>query len=84
MIDDLPRVVPWQKLGHVATDYPDGTLNLSPYVTVAGWDRDHLVFADTASPRSVANLRRTPAVEVNVIATIARNSYRFKGWQAAD
>jgi predicted pyridoxine 5'-phosphate oxidase superfamily flavin-nucleotide-binding protein len=79
LTDDMRRVVGEQRLGYVATVCPDGTPNLSPKGTTAVWDADHLVFADIASPGSVANLRRHPAVEINVVDPIARKGYRFKG-----
>lgn len=75
----MKRVVREQRLGFFATVNPDGTPNLSPKGTTAVWDDDHLVFADIASPGTVANLRRNPAVEVNVVDQLARKGYRFKG-----
>lgn len=79
LTEDMRRVVREQRLGFVATVCPDGTPNLSPKGTTAVWDGDHLVFADLRSPRTVANLRSNPAVEVNVVDPIARKGYRFKG-----
>ena len=63
----------------MATVCPDGTPNLSPKGTLTVWDDDHLVFADLASPGTMANLGREPAVEVNVVDPITRTGYRFKG-----
>jgi uncharacterized protein len=79
LTEEMQRVVREQKLGYVATVCPDGTPNLSPKGTTAVWDEHRLVFADIASPRSVANLRANPAVEINVIDPIARKGWRFKG-----
>ena len=76
---EMQRLVEAQRLGYVATVNADGTPNLSPKGTVAVWDDDHLVFADIRSPRTVANLRRAPAVEVNVVDPLSRRGYRFKG-----
>ncbi len=76
---EMKRLVGIQRLGYIATVCPDGTPNLSPKGTTAVWDDDHLVFADIRSPRSVANLRQNPAVEVNVVDPITRKGYRFKG-----
>ncbi len=76
---EMQRLVDAQRLGYVATVNADGTPNLSPKGTVAVWDNDHLVFADIRSPRTVANLRRAPAVEVNVVDPLSRRGYRFKG-----
>jgi predicted pyridoxine 5'-phosphate oxidase superfamily flavin-nucleotide-binding protein len=79
LTDDMKRVVAQQRLGFVATVCPDGTPNLSPKGTTAVHDDDHLVFIDIRSPRTVANLRANPAVEINVVDQIVRKGYRFKG-----
>jgi uncharacterized protein len=76
---DMKRVVSQQRLAFVATVCPDGTPNLSPKGTIAVWDDAHLVFADLRSPRTIANLKSNPAVEVNVVDPFARKGYRFKG-----
>jgi len=76
---DMKRVVDEQRLGFVATVCPDGTPNLSPKGTTAVWDDDHLVFANIRSPGTLANLRRNPSVEVNVVDPFVRRGYRFKG-----
>lgn len=76
---DMRRVVGEQRLGFIATVCPDGTPNLSPKGTTMVWDGDHLVFADICSPGTVANLRRNPAIEINVVDPILRKGYRFKG-----
>jgi uncharacterized protein len=79
LTEDMQRVVNEQRLGYAATVCPDGTPNLSPKGTTTVWDDDHLVFADIRSPRTVANLRHNPAIEINVVDPIARKGYRFKG-----
>jgi hypothetical protein len=76
---DMQRVVLEQSLGFVATVTPDGRPNLSPKGTTTVWDDEHLVFADIASPGTVANLATNPHVEVNVVDPILRKGYRFKG-----
>ena len=76
---DMKQVVRQQRLGFIATVCPDGTPNLSPKGTVAVWDDDHLVFADLASPATIANLRQNPALEINVVDVFSRKGYRFKG-----
>ncbi len=79
LTNDMRRVVDEQRLGFVATVCPDGTPNLSPKGTTAVWDDDHLVFADIRSPQTVANLRRNPVLEINVVDPFVRKGYRFKG-----
>ncbi|HZY93142.1 MAG TPA: pyridoxamine 5'-phosphate oxidase family protein [Thermoplasmata archaeon] len=76
---EMRRVVSEQKLGYVATVSADGRPNLSPKGTLAVWDEDHLVFADLASPRTVANLRDRPHVEINVVDPFVRKGFRFRG-----
>jgi predicted pyridoxine 5'-phosphate oxidase superfamily flavin-nucleotide-binding protein len=79
LTEDMKRVVREQRLGFVATVCADGTPNLSPKGTTAVWGDEQLVFADIRSPGTIANLRRNPAVEVNVVDAILRKGYRFKG-----
>ena len=79
LTEDMKRLVRLHRLGYVATVCPDGTPNLSPKGTTQVWDDDHLVFADIRSPGTLANLRRNPAVEINVVDPMARKGYRFKG-----
>jgi predicted pyridoxine 5'-phosphate oxidase superfamily flavin-nucleotide-binding protein len=76
---DMKRVVTEQRLAFVATVCPDGTPNLSPKGTIAVWDDEHLVFADLRSPGTMANLKKNPAVEINVVDPFVRKGYRFKG-----
>jgi predicted pyridoxine 5'-phosphate oxidase superfamily flavin-nucleotide-binding protein len=77
--DEMRRLVDTQQLGFIATVCPDGSPNLSPKGTTAVLDDDHLVFADVHSPRTVANLRANPAVEINVVDVLTRKGFRFKG-----
>jgi predicted pyridoxine 5'-phosphate oxidase superfamily flavin-nucleotide-binding protein len=63
----------------VATVNEDGSPNVSPKGTVRVWDADHLVFADVASPRTVANVQRDDRVHVNVVDHFARRGWRFAG-----
>ena len=79
LTEDMKRVVREQRLGFVATVCPDGTPNLSPKGTTTVWGDDHLVFADIRSPRTIANLRQNPSVEINVVDWFTRKGYRFKG-----
>jgi predicted pyridoxine 5'-phosphate oxidase superfamily flavin-nucleotide-binding protein len=80
---DMQRVVLEQSLGFVATVTPDGKPNLSPKGTTTVLDAQHLMFADIASPGTVANLATNPNVEVNVVDPIVRKGYRFKGTATA-
>jgi len=66
-------------LCYVATVNADGSPNLSPKASLSVWDATTLVFADMASPQSVANLRNNPAIEINVVDIFKRRGYRFRG-----
>ena len=63
----------------VASVNDDGSPNLSPKGTVRTWDTDHLVFANVASPGTVANVERDDRVHVNVVDHFARRGWRFVG-----
>jgi uncharacterized protein len=79
LTDDMKRVVHQQRLAFVAKVCADNTPNLSPKGTIAVWDDDSLVFANIRSPRTVSNLRRNSAIEINVVYPMVRKGYRFKG-----
>jgi len=79
LTDDMKRVIREQRLGFVATVDADGSPNLSPKGTTAVWDDDHLVFADLASPGTIANIRRNPSIEICMVDIFMRKGYRFKG-----
>ncbi len=76
---EMQRVVLEQRLAFVATVTEDGQPNVSPKGTTTVWDDDSLMFADVASPGTVANLAANPHVEVNVVDPILRKGFRFKG-----
>lgn len=37
------------------------------------------MFADIRSPRTIANLKQNPVIEINVVDWFTRKGYRFKG-----
>ncbi len=73
------EVVARSPLCFVASLNPDGSPNVSPKGTIRVWDADHLVFADIASPGTVANIGRDARVHVNVVDHFARRGWRFGG-----
>ena len=79
LTNDMRRMLNEQQLGFIATVCPDGTPNLSPKGTTAVWDDAHLIFADICSPNTIANLRQNPVLEINIVDTLSRKGYRFKG-----
>jgi uncharacterized protein len=48
----------------------------------AVWDDDRLILVDIRSPRTTENLRRNPAIEINIVDPVSRKGYRFKGMGA--
>ncbi len=79
LTENMKQVIREQRLGYVATVCPDGTPNVSPKGTLSVWDDGHLVFADIRSPRTIANLKQNPSIEINVVDWFIRKGYRFKG-----
>jgi predicted pyridoxine 5'-phosphate oxidase superfamily flavin-nucleotide-binding protein len=77
--EDMRRIVGQTRLCFAATVNADGTPNLSPKSSLMVYDDDHLVFANIASPGTVRNLRRNPAIEINAVDIFLRRGYRFKG-----
>jgi predicted pyridoxine 5'-phosphate oxidase superfamily flavin-nucleotide-binding protein len=75
---DMEAVIKRAILSFVATVNEDGTPNLSPKASLTVRN-GVLYFADIASPRTVLNLQRNPAVEINVVDMFERRGYRFKG-----
>ncbi len=76
---DMKRVLNEQRLGFIASVFPDGTPNLSPKGTTTVWDDGHIIFADICSTGTVANMQQQPIVEIKVVDRVARKGYRFKG-----
>jgi uncharacterized protein len=75
---DMRDVIQRAILSFVATVNEDGTPNLSPKASLTARG-DALFFADIASPRTIENLRRNPAISINVVDIFARRGYRFNG-----
>ncbi|MGY2337758.1 pyridoxamine 5'-phosphate oxidase family protein [Pseudomonas sp. SDO5532_S415] len=76
--DDMEDIVRLALLSFVATVNEDGTPNLSPKASLTVTN-GVLYFADIASPQTILNLTRNPAVEINVVDIFQRRGYRFKG-----
>jgi len=74
LITDMRDVIERAILSFVATVNEDGTPNLSPKTSLTARG-DALFFADIASPRTIENLRRNPAISINVVDIFARRGY---------
>jgi uncharacterized protein len=79
LLGEIETFIANSQLCYVATVNEDGSPNLSPKGSLASYDERHLVFANIASPGTVANLRRDPRIEINVVDVFLRRGYRFKG-----
>jgi len=75
---DMEAIIKQAILSFVATVNDDGTPNLSPKASLMVTN-GVLYFADIASPGTIRNLRRNPAVEINVVDIFQRRGYRFTG-----
>lgn len=78
---EMQRAVLEQRLAFVATVTEDGQPNVSPKGTTTVWDDERLMFADVASPGTVANLAANPHVEVNVVDPILRKGSSSSRWR---
>ncbi|BBG01390.1 MULTISPECIES: pyridoxamine 5'-phosphate oxidase family protein [Pseudonocardia] len=76
---DMRDIVERAWLAFAATVCDDGSPNLSPKGSLRVYDDDHLAFMDIGSPATIANLRRDPRIEINVIDVFSRRGYRFTG-----
>jgi predicted pyridoxine 5'-phosphate oxidase superfamily flavin-nucleotide-binding protein len=76
---DMRLIVASAKLAFVATVREDGSPNLSPKESLLVYGDEHLAFMHMASPTTVADLRRDPRIEVNVVDFLKRRGYRFTG-----
>lgn len=75
---DIESITKQAILSFVATVNADGTPNLSPKASLTV-RIGVFYFADIASPGTMRNLRRIPAVEINVVDIFQRRGYRFRG-----
>jgi predicted pyridoxine 5'-phosphate oxidase superfamily flavin-nucleotide-binding protein len=63
----------------VATSSKDGKPNVSAKGSLRVLDDEHVVFADVASPRTIANIRENPQVNVICLDAVQRRSCRIWG-----
>jgi predicted pyridoxine 5'-phosphate oxidase superfamily flavin-nucleotide-binding protein len=75
---DMEAIIKQAMLSFVATVNEDGTPSLSPKASLTV-KNGTLYFSNIASPLTILNLRRNPAVEINVVDIFERRGYRFKG-----
>lgn len=75
---DMEAIIQQGILLYVSTVNEDGTSDLSPKASLTVMS-GVLYFAHIASPRTIMNLKRNPAVEVKVVDVFQGQSYQFKG-----
>jgi predicted pyridoxine 5'-phosphate oxidase superfamily flavin-nucleotide-binding protein len=76
---EMKRIVDEQRLGFVATVDPDGSPNLSPKATFSVIDDHTIGYCEIRSPRTMSNIARGSAIEVNFVDPFTRKGCRFKG-----
>jgi len=79
LTQEMKDFVNKQRMGFVATVGPDNSPNLSPKGTTVVFDDEHLVFTGIRSDHTLSNLEANPLVDINVVDSIKRKGYRFKG-----
>lgn len=79
LTDEMREMIRTTGLCFAATVGEDGAPNLSPKASLAVIDDEHIGFADCMSPQTVANVRRNPAMEINIVDIFSRRGFRFKG-----
>lgn len=79
LTDEMKALIRDFSAGSVATVNGDGTPSVSPKATFVVLDDETLAFGHLRSPRTLANLRANPAVEVCFTDILARKAVRVSG-----
>lgn len=77
--EEMRRIIAAWPLGFVASLNADGTPNLSPKGTFVVLGEDRLAFGHIRSPRTLANLRRNPVLEVCFLDVLSRKAVKVRG-----
>ena len=75
----MRRLVTDHAVAHVVTRGDDGTRHSSPHASLMPWDGDRLAFVEIQRGRTLANLGRSRAVDVEVVDPLRGKGYRFTG-----
>jgi len=75
----MRRLVADHGVSRVVTQDLDGTRHSTPRASLMPWDGDRLAFVEVSDGRTLANLRRSPRVEVDVVDPLRGRGYRFTG-----
>ena len=79
LTEEMRSIIKVHPLGFVASLNGDGTPNLSPKGTFVVLDEKHLAFGHIRSPRTVANLKRNPVLEVCFLDVLHRKAVKVWG-----
>lgn len=77
--EEAQKIIADIRPAFVATASKDGKPNVSPKGSFRVLDDEHVVFAEMASPRTIANLRENPQVSAMVLDLAARKGCRIWG-----
>jgi hypothetical protein len=77
--EDLRTAIEQIRPAFVATAGKDGRPNVSPKGSLQVLDREHLVFADVKSPRTIANLKENPYISIIGLDPSTRKGWRVWG-----
>jgi hypothetical protein len=75
----MRRLVADHGVAHVVTRDEGGTRQSSPRASLMPWDGDRLAFVESGSSRTLANLRRAPGLDIEVVDPLRGRGYRFSG-----
>jgi hypothetical protein len=75
----MRRLVADHGVSRVVTHDLDGTRHSTPRASLMPWDGDRLAFVEVSDGRTLANLRRSPRIEVDVVDPVRGRGHRFTG-----
>lgn len=79
LTDEAKKAIGEIRPALLATANKTGKPNVSAKGSLRVLDNEHVVFADIASPRTVANIRENPKVAVICLDAVARKGCRIWG-----
>ena len=77
--DEMKAFIEANRPSMVATARKSGEPNASPKRSIRVMDENHLMFVDTSSPKTRANIQENPRVCVVLLNADAHKGYQFKG-----
>ena len=77
--EEVKKIIKEIHPAFIATASKEGKPDVSPKGSFRVLDDEHVVFADIASPRTIANLKENPQVAVIIYDTATRKGCRIWG-----